>query len=199
MFSHIYSVMESFRRLFMKIRSVGLRLLFSHCGKNVLFGKIGCLKGMKFISIGDCSSFGDFLYMTAWDNYENQIFFPQIKIGKGCSFGAFCHMTCINCIAIGDNVLSGKWVTISDNNHGLTSEECLRVPPLKRPLVSKGSVIIGNNVWIGDKVSILGGVTIGNGAVIAANSVVTHDVPAYSVVGGNPAKKLIRKSDGYLK
>ena len=57
-----------------------------------------------------------------------------------------------------------------------------------RPVVSKGSVIIGNNVWIGDKATILPNVTIGDGAVIAANSVVTKDVPAYSVVAGNPAK-----------
>ena len=57
-----------------------------------------------------------------------------------------------------------------------------------RLVVSKGSVIIGNNVWIGDKATILPNVTIADGAVIAANSVVTKDVPAYSVVAGNPAK-----------
>ena len=55
-------------------------------------------------------------------------------------------------------------------------------------IVSKGPVVIGDNVWIGDKVTVLPGVTIGDGAVIAANAVVTKDVPAYSVVAGNPAK-----------
>ena len=57
-----------------------------------------------------------------------------------------------------------------------------------RSVMSKGPVIIGNDVWIGDKATILPGVTIGDGAVIAANAVVTKDVPAYSVVAGNPAK-----------
>ena len=57
-----------------------------------------------------------------------------------------------------------------------------------RPTTSKGRVVIGNNVWIGDKATILPGVTIGDGAIIAANAVVTKDVPQYSVVGGNPAK-----------
>lgn len=56
--------------------------------------------------------------------------------------------------------------------------------------MSKGPVIIGQNVWVGDKATILPGVTIGDGAVIGANSVVTKDVPPYSIVGGNPAKVL---------
>ena len=60
--------------------------------------------------------------------------------------------------------------------------------PLKRPIVSKGPVRIGDNVWIGDKATILPNVSIGNGAIIAANAVVTKDVPPYSVAAGNPAK-----------
>ena len=84
--------------------------------------------------------------------------------------------------------MTGKWVTISDNNHGTTDFDTLHEAPAIRKLYTKGPVIIGNNVWIGDKATILGGVTIGDGAVIAANSVVTKDVPAYSVVGGNPAR-----------
>ena len=62
------------------------------------------------------------------------------------------------------------------------------LPPQKRPLYSKGAVFIGDNVWIGDKATILPGVKIGEGAVVAANAVVTKDVPAYSMVAGNPAK-----------
>ena len=53
---------------------------------------------------------------------------------------------------------------------------------------SKGNVIIGNDVWIGDNVIIMSGITIGNGAVIANNSHIVKDVEPYSIVGGNPAK-----------
>lgn len=60
--------------------------------------------------------------------------------------------------------------------------------PILRPLGVKGPVKIGDNVWIGDRATILSGVTIGEGAIIAANAVLTHDVPAYTVVGGVPAK-----------
>ena len=53
---------------------------------------------------------------------------------------------------------------------------------------SKGEVIIGNDVWICSYVTILSGITVGNGAVLASNSVITKDVPAYALVGGNPAR-----------
>ena len=89
---------------------------------------------------------------------------------------------------IGKNLLTGRWVTITDNAHGTTNLCDVQVAPATRKLYSKGDVIIGNDVWIGDKATILPGVTIGNGAIIAANAVVTKDVPAYTVVGGNPAK-----------
>ena len=56
----------------------------------------------------------------------------------------------------------------------------------------KGDLVIGNDVWIGYKATIMAGVTIGDGAIIASNSVVTKDVEPYSIIGGNPAK-LIRK------
>ena len=94
-------------------------------------------------------------------------------------------------IVIGDNtygVLTGRYVYISDNNHGRTDYESLCQQPSERELDIKGPVIIGDNVWIGDKVTILSNVTIGKGSVIACNAVVTKDVPPYSVVGGVPAK-----------
>ena len=60
--------------------------------------------------------------------------------------------------------------------------------PQKRELSSKGIIKIGDNVWIGDKATILSNVSIGDGSIVAANSVVTKNVPPYSVVAGNPAR-----------
>ncbi len=161
----------------------------------VNFGEIGMIRCPECITIGDGTSFGDWIYLTAWDSYDcivnginqRQTLNPELTIGKECGFGAFNHITCANKISIGDRCLTGKWVTITDNSHGETDKESLQVAPIKRPIYSKGPVIIGNDVWIGDKVTILPGVTIGDGAVIGANSVVTKDVPAYRVVAGNPA------------
>lgn len=65
----------------------------------------------------------------------------------------------------------------------------------KNAVCSRGDVTIGNDVWIGLNVTIMGGVTIGDGSIIAANSHVVKDVPAYSVVGGNPAQIIKKRFD----
>ncbi len=93
----------------------------------------------------------------------------------------------INRIEIGEWRLTGKWVTITDHSHGTTNMTDLIKRPIERPLYSKGPIRIGNNVWIGDKVTILPSVTIGDGVVVAANSVVSKDIPSYTVAAGNPA------------
>lgn len=146
------------------------------------------LRGEKYISINDGTSIGQGGILTAWDNYANQSYCPEIVIGTHSYIGEYSHITSINKIVIGNNVLTGRYVYISDNSHGSTdSLEQLDIPPIQRPLVSKGPVVIEDNVWIGDRVCILSGVRIGRGAIIAANSVVTKDVPSYAVVGGVPA------------
>lgn len=157
--------------------------------KNVRFRReVNIIKGEHYFTIGEGTSFGKLAALTAWDNYEGESFNPTIQIGENCSFGDYLHLTCINQISIGNNVLTGRWVTISDNGHGETDFLTLQIPPIKRKLHSKGPIEIGNNVWIGDKATILSGVSIGEGSIIAANAVVTKDVPPYSVVAGNPAK-----------
>ena len=67
-----------------------------------------------------------------------------------------------------------------------------KINPQDRELISKGIVRIFDNVFLGDKSTVLSGVTIGEGAVIAANSVVTHDIPPYCVAAGVPAKIIKR-------
>lgn len=171
-------------------------------GKDVSFGVINEIRGTEFMQIGRNTAFSDYLYLTAWGNaecleltgHESNCQSPRLCIGEHCRFGAYNHITCINRITIGNNCLTGKWVTITDNSHGDTDLESLKIAPINRPLVSKGAVTIGNNVWIGDKVTILPGVSIGDGAVIGANAVVTKDVPPYCVVGGNPARIIKRQS-----
>lgn len=115
---------------------------------------------------------------------------PDLQIGNGVSLGEYTHITCATKVVVGDGVLTGRFVLISDNAHGASLASECDTPPIARALSSKGSVVIGRNVWIGDKATILPGATVGDGAIIAANAVVTKDVPAYTVAGGNPAKIL---------
>ncbi len=98
------------------------------------------------------------------------------------------HNVVIDCycdgkIKLGNDVIFGPNIYITNHNHGVSKNELIR----KQKYVAKNT-IIGSDVWIGANVSILAGVTIGDGAVIGAGSVVTKDVPPYAIVGGIPAK-----------
>lgn len=161
------------------------KLRFSGGIKSV--GTIGYLVGLRFTSVGVDTKFGNGIYLTSWKKINKD---PELIIGENCEFGAFNHITCINKIIIGDNCLTGKWVTITDNSHGSSEFEDLKKSPLVRNVISKGPVVIGKNVWIGDKATILPNVIIGDGVIIGANSVVTKNIPSYSIVGGNPARIL---------
>lgn len=157
--------------------------------RNCFFGyPINRIIGEKYIEIGDGSCFGRESVVTVWDSYEGECYNPKLIIGEKCYFGDYLHISCINNISIGDNLLTGRWVTISDNGHGCSEDIISGISPIKRKLYSKGEIVIQDNVWIGDKVTVLAGVVIGKNAIIAANSVVTKDVPQNSVVGGNPAR-----------
>ncbi len=168
--------------------SIYIRHMFHNCASNVRFENLGKIVGSQYITIGANSSIQKGTYLTAWKYFQKQEFSPNIIIGSDVHIGAFNNITCVERIDIGDGVVTGKWVTISDNNHGTTDIDSLHMPVGHRPLSVKGPVIIGRNVWVGEKATILSGVKIGDGAIIAANSVVTRDVPKFSVVGGIPAK-----------
>lgn len=146
------------------------------------------MRGEKYISIGDNCHIATGCQIFATDSRGDEKYTPEIVIGDNCNIGSGSHITSVNGIYLGCNVLTGKGILITDNAHGYTDTRVLEIAPILRPLVSKGTVRIEENVWIGDKASIMPGVTVGRGSIVAANSVVTKDVPPYCVVGGIPAK-----------
>lgn len=146
------------------------------------------IKGAKYINIRDCFTAGAGMRLEAIDYYRGQRFEPQIVIGNNFSASEYCHIGAIDSIKIGNDVLMGSKVYITDHQHGTTSFQDLKISPYERKLSSKGSVNIGDSVWIGDGVVIMPGVTIGSHSVLGANSVVTKDIPPYSVAVGAPAK-----------
>ena len=153
----------------------------SHC----IF--LGC--GEKNIIIGNHTTINRNTVIGCWTKYGNQQFpNASITIGNNCHIGEYNQITACNKISIGDGLLTGHYVLISDNSHGGLSEAESKIVPHYRELKSKGEVVIGNNVWIGDKVSILAGVHIGDNVIVAANAVVTKDVPDNCMVAGVPAK-----------
>lgn len=166
-----------------------LRPRFAHLGNDSVIGyKAQLLNGLKYISIGNHVQISKGVLLTAWDSITNEKYSPEIVIGDYCIIHDNCHITSVNSIRIGDHLLTGTNVLITDNAHGIGTREQMNIPPVLRPMYSKGPVVIGNNVWLGNNVCVMPGVTIGDGAIIGANSVVTHDVPAYAVAAGMPAK-----------
>lgn len=117
-----------------------------------------------------------------------------VNIEKGVKFGD--GITLGNYSGIGENSLITSNVTIGE--HVMMGRECLTFPAnhsfddISMPMDSQGfceskPIVIGNDVWIGARVTILPGVHIGNGCIIGAGAVVTKDVPDYEIWGGNPA------------
>ena len=113
-------------------------------------------------------------------------FGKNIHLGKNVFINSDCKFQDQGGIYIGDNVLIGHNVVLATLNH----EE----DPKKRGNLCPSPIRIGNDVWICSNATVLPGVTIGDGAIIAAGAVVTKDVDEKSVVGGVPAK-LIKKID----
>ena len=156
-------------------------------GKGCSFDSEVEILGGEFMSLGDYVYVGKRSVVSAWHRNKEQPE-PVLFIGTGTMIGDDCHITSSNSIIIKENVLFGKKITVTDNFHGTICKAEMMRNPMERPLYSKGGVLIEHNVWIGDKATILPGVTIGEGAIIGANSVVTKDVMPFSVVAGNPAK-----------
>ncbi len=171
-----------------KLYSIYISNSFFKAGNQLFIKKPITLVGGSQMEIGKNVSIGRYSIITAFTKRRNQSFSSQIIIGNNCNIGDYNHITCVNKIIIGNGVLTGRWVTITDNSHGESKLSDLNNEPIKRDVVSKGPVIIEDNVWIGDKVTILPNVTIGKGSVVAANAVVTKSIPQYSIAAGNPAK-----------
>lgn len=170
-----------------KIFTLTHKCLFKSFGKGAKLAQGTRLMRVGYATIGNDSSIMSNCVIECCPNVGLQ---PELIIGDNVSIGEYCHITCADRVVIGNGVLTGRFVLITDNGHGANLPEEMDIMPLKRKTCSKGPIIIGNNVWIGDKATILPNVKIGDCAIIGANSVVTKDVPAFAVVGGNPAKIL---------
>lgn len=182
----IDNIIVSFiKRLLLFLKSitifVALHILY---GSHIKLHIINSIKGKLKIELSQNGflEIGDFL-MSAGPCYIKCEGNGICKIGNSVFFNHNCSITCIEKIEIGDNCNFANNVVIVDHDHKLGKFG-----------VEKGytssSIQIGENVWVGANSVILRGVTIGEGAVIAAGAVVNSDIPSNEIWGGIPARKL---------
>ena len=110
----------------------------------------------------------------------------NLRIGDKVVFGAKNTINCYLDVEIGSDCIFADWIYICDFDHRF---EDLDVPIRKQGIV-KSPVKIGDDCWIGEKSTVLRGVTIGSGSVVASHALVNRDIPPLSVVGGVPARVL---------
>ncbi|TOJ89525.1 Vat family streptogramin A O-acetyltransferase [Vibrio parahaemolyticus] len=152
------------------------------------FPQVGYLKNYiksSNIEVGDYTYYDD---PDGAENFERNVLYHFPFIGDKLKIGKFCAIAKdVKFIMNGANHNMSGFSTypffIFGNGWEISTPESGELP-------YKGDTVIGNDVWLGYDSTIMPGITIGDGAIVASKSVVTQDIPAYSIVGGNPAKIL---------
>ena len=145
-----------------------------------------------YIEVGEFTIYNDFVHDPR-DFQNNNVLYHYPVNGDRLTIGKFCSIAC------------GARFLMNSANHAMGSlstyvfpifyEEWDHGMVVTEAWDNRGDILIGNDVWIGYEAVILSGVTIGDGAIVAARSVVTKDVPPYTIVGGVPAKPIRRRFD----
>ena len=144
--------------------------------------------------MGENFSAGDGFWLEAITDFEGEKFSPTLAIGDNVIISFWGHIAAVNHLEIGSGTLIGSKVIITDHNHGSYGSELHSspdIPPAHR-FLSRGRVVIGKNVWIGDGVVVAPGSEIGDGSIIGANAVVIGRIPSYTIAAGVPARPIKR-------
>jgi serine acetyltransferase len=159
---------------------------FASFGAGSIIGfPTGALYGEAWIEIGTGTLIGTHVSLSAGMLPGHQLGDqPVLQIGNGCVIGRGSHLVAHHSIAIGDDVFTGPYVYITDQNHNYTDPDV----PIGRQWPSNTAVSIGSGSWLGAGAIVLPGAQIGRNVVVAAGSVVRGAVPDRCVVAGVPAK-----------
>jgi len=201
-----YDILTTLYRLsFFYFRGMIQRLFFKRSSGWVLVGKGASIRYARHLSVGrdfivedyaevNCMTYRGIVAGDRVTIGKHAIIRPTniygsaigegLKIGNNSSIGPYSYIGCSGFIEIGDNVMMSPRVSIYAENHLFDHPDL----SIKEQGVKREFVKIEDDCWIAANTIILAGVTIGRGSVIAAGSVVTKDVPPYSIVGGVPAK-----------
>lgn len=191
---------EKFRQM---VRGLFRRIFFRKISGIVFIGKHVRIKSSRHISCGNNLILDDGVYINALCRggvvFGNNVSVgrntiiectgvirelgEKLLVGDNVGFSPNCFIEVRGNVQIGSNTIFGPYVSIHAENHNFV-DCCV---PIRRQGATRKGIRIGSDCWIGAKATILDGITIGNGAVIAAGAVVTKDVPDFAVAGGVPA------------
>ena len=179
LFALVFLIGRIYRRLY-SATNAGR---FATFGKGSRLGPGSRLINPHLVSVGDNVTLSDSIWINAKDDRRNGE--VTLRIGEGTYVGNYVQINAWQDVDIEPNVLIADRVFISDADHHFLRAD---LPIRRQGDFCKGPVRLRTGCWLGIGAVILPGVTIGRNAVVAANSVVTHDVPDRTVVGGIPAK-----------
>lgn len=179
-----------YERIFMVARKIRVRLYtllqrprFARLGRHAVIHPPILMTSPDSISIGD----GTVIMEHAFLNVKPGAGSASLTIGDRVYVGRFAHINALKNVVIEDDVLINHKVTLGDESHRF---EDTTVPILSQGTFFDGGVLLRRGCWIGTGSIIMPGVTVGRNSVVGANSVVTADVPDYTVVAGAPAREI---------
>jgi len=157
-----------------------------HFGQSVTIDRHCVIDGYASepIQLGDCVKIGAFSTVSSTSHLSKLGI--GLKMGNHSAVGMFTEFGAAGGIVIGSNVIMGSYVSFHSENHNFADPD---IPIRLQGVTSKG-ITIGDNVWVGAKVTFLDGCRVGNHCVVAAGAVVNGDYPDHCVIGGVPAKVL---------
>jgi bifunctional N-acetylglucosamine-1-phosphate-uridyltransferase/glucosamine-1-phosphate-acetyltransferase GlmU-like protein len=193
-------ILNFIRRLIGRLETVLVRSCLGqlkHAGQGIVLGRGVKIEYPECVSLGDNVHLNDYCWLSVvTQNFEvgrpTVSLKPELSIGNGSYIGRFGTLACINRLTIGHSVMISDRVFIGDAAHGYARTD---LPIRDQYMTSKGPIEIGDGTWIGIGVSVVANVKIGRNCVIGAGSVVTHDIPDFSIAAGVPAK-VLRSIDG---
>jgi acetyltransferase-like isoleucine patch superfamily enzyme len=136
------------------------------------------------IRLGNNFSLGAFSVLTNGFNHFSK--FGSLNIGNNVGIGEYCYICAVSDVVIGNDTIVGQYLSVHPQNHNFSARSEL----IRLQGTSEKGVKIGNNCWIGSKVTFLDGSSVGDGCIVAAGAVVNSVFPDNVIVGGCPAKKI---------
>lgn len=130
-------------------------------------------------------------WLSVFEEHNGRRYEPRLRIGDRVALWRHAVIACVGSVEIEDDVLTADRIFIGDTSHGYRDP---RAPVARQPLIDPRPVRIGRGAFLGVGAIVLAGVTIGENGYVGAGAVVTSDVPARSVVVGNPAR-VVRRWD----